>query len=161
MLMGRMTPDGTRCMPPDGTVAPQTAPLLISYDVKDAAGNAAATRRRRVYVVGPRLWISRTLLKSLLNFKDRVEIPYEFQVPCEIIFQVDHCGLDERACFEADTCSEGGVCPTLQLVEPPPPVVNTPPSLRIIGSAVVQVRASTAPRCPHPADACRRALGGA
>jgi hypothetical protein len=36
-------------------VTPQTAPLLISYDVKDAAGNAAATRRRRIYVVGPRL----------------------------------------------------------------------------------------------------------
>jgi hypothetical protein len=50
---------------------------------------------------------------------------------------VDHCGLGERAC-EADTCSEGGVCPTLQLAEPEP-VVNTPPSLHLVGSAVVQV----------------------
>jgi hypothetical protein len=29
-------------------------------------------------VVGARLWILRTLLKSLLNFKDRIEIPFEF-----------------------------------------------------------------------------------
>jgi hypothetical protein len=79
--------------------------------------------------------------------------------PCEIIFQVDRCWLGERAC-EADTCSVGDMCPTLQLAEPEP-VVNTPPSLHLVGSAVVQVRASTVPKCPHPADACHRALGGA
>jgi hypothetical protein len=62
-------------------VTPQTAPLLISYDATDAAGNAAATRRRRIYVVGPRLLkFLRTLLKPLLNFKDRIEIPVEFHV---------------------------------------------------------------------------------
>jgi hypothetical protein len=32
-------------------VTPETAPYLITYDVQDAAGNAAATLRRRVYVV--------------------------------------------------------------------------------------------------------------
>jgi len=83
------------------TVTPETAPLIVTYDVMDAAGNAARTRRRRVYVV-------------------------------------DRCGLGERMC-EDDTCSQQGVCPTLQLVEPEA-VVNTPPSLHLVGSAAVQVR---------------------
>ena len=83
------------------TVTPETAPLIVTYDVVDAAGNAARTRRRRVYVV-------------------------------------DRCGLGERMC-EDDTCSQQGVCPTLQLVEPEA-VVNTPPSLHLVGSAAVQVR---------------------
>ena len=83
------------------TVTPETAPLIITYDVADAAGNAARTRRRRVYVVG-------------------------------------RCGLGERMCDD-DTCSQQGMCPTLQLAEPEA-VVNTPPSLHIVGSAAVQVR---------------------
>jgi len=34
-----------------GVVTPETNPYLITYDVQDAAGNAARTQRRRVYVV--------------------------------------------------------------------------------------------------------------
>jgi hypothetical protein len=82
------------------TVTPETAPLIVTYDVVDAAGNAARTRRRRVYVV-------------------------------------DRCGLGERMC-EGDTCSQQGVCLTMQLVEPEP-VVNIPPQLQLVGSATVQV----------------------
>jgi len=32
-------------------VTPETSPYLVTYDVQDAAGNAAPTQRRRVYVV--------------------------------------------------------------------------------------------------------------
>jgi hypothetical protein len=42
----------------------------------------ADRRRRNVLAVGPRLWISRTLFKPLLKFKDGIEIPFECQGPC-------------------------------------------------------------------------------
>jgi hypothetical protein len=60
--------------------------------VPRAARRARATRspctaarcccRRRVGALTPRLWILRTLFKSLLSFKDHVEIPFELLVPC-------------------------------------------------------------------------------
>jgi hypothetical protein len=39
--------------------------------------------------VRPRLWISRTLVKPLLSFKGRVEIPFDFLTPVKAHFQVD------------------------------------------------------------------------
>jgi hypothetical protein len=54
-----------------------------SISAQTAAGEAAAPRSplleaAAAVAVGPRPWISRDPLKSLLNFKERIEIPVEF-----------------------------------------------------------------------------------
>jgi hypothetical protein len=57
--------------------------LVRSISAQTAAGEAAAPRSplleaAAAVAVGPRPWISRDPLKSLLNFKERIEIPVEF-----------------------------------------------------------------------------------
>lgn len=91
-------------------VTPIDEPYVISYSVKDAAGNTAAAVRRHIYVKNP----------------------------CTDIVGVDEkmCGRDGDG---NPLCSQGGLCLELAIEEPKEEVPLESPMLSLVGSAEVIV----------------------
>jgi hypothetical protein len=127
------------------TATPANSPYVITYTVKDSAGNAAVPRRRRVVVLNP---CSRGTVDNPTDVDELV---------CRILTTED---LEEGE--KEYYCSTNQLCTTFELEEEEEEVVNEPPVMQLIGAAQVEVmQGESYIKCPATArlaDVCDRGV---